>query len=187
MSTFVSLHPCLSLSATFSCPPHLNQLIFFLKNSFVFASMPFTNSLLLPNQHIPSFLHRYCTILQHACLTSLIFCFIAPPSSPNFTLSAWGSSSDIITPTVTMVSGKRDRNNCLDQTGMFSASASLTHTKRGSREYREILFIIGPRHSLQVCVKRLCVREVRSVLTMALCERTSRRRTGLHPGRRPLL
>lgn len=93
------------------CFPALYPIHYFSHTSLFLASRLysphcFTHS--FPS--LPPPLHRYCTVLQQACLTSPLFLFhclfFLPISLP---LSTWGSSSDIITPTVTMVSERRKK------------------------------------------------------------------------------
>lgn len=154
------------------CFPALYPIHYFSHTSLFLASRLysphcFTHS--FPSLPPPP-LHRYCTVLQQACLTSPLFLFhclfFLPISLP---LSTWGSSSDIITPTVTMVSERRKKNqercnNCLDQTDSLCASASLslthTHTQRqGWREYKEILFYYRIKVQLAgLCETVVCVR-----------------------------
>lgn len=140
------------------CFPALYPIHYFSHTSLFLASRLysphcFTHS--FPS--LPPPLHRYCTVLQQACLTSPLFLFhclfFLPISLP---LSTWGSSSDIITPTVTMVSERRKKNqercnNCLDQTDILCASASLslthTHKDKAGENTRKYSFITGSRYS----------------------------------------
>lgn len=63
-----------------------------------------------PPPPLPCILHRYCTFLHCITLSLVLFHCLFFSS-----LSARGSSSDITSPTVTMVSRGRDHNNCLDE------------------------------------------------------------------------
>ena len=108
---------------------------------FIVSSLPPTPS--SPSSSHPKSCTDIAQFLHHICFSLVLFhCFYYFFSPfPFLSLSAWGSSSDIISPTVTMVSGERDHNNCLDQTERLSTVIWKTHrNKRGSTTSKGIAF-----------------------------------------------
>ena len=142
MSTFVSLQPCLSLSLHLPTSiPSAAHLSLLLSTSLYLLPCLKSHSFLHPCLHTLSLLCLHSP--QSPSSNSLYSAHPPPPPSPSlhpaqifhispsylpvsclvslfffpFSFSAWGSSSDVITPTVTMVSGERDCINCLDKNG----------------------------------------------------------------------
>lgn len=129
MSTFVSPH-LLSFSSSFNYPPHLLQLILPLFPLYLLPCLIL--NLLLPSFHDSSFclyftllallypaqpllalFSPFCIDITHfSNISGSLLWFIVF----SFSLYAWGSSSDITTLTVTMVSAERDSNIIFDQT-----------------------------------------------------------------------
>lgn len=195
MSTFVSLHPCLSPPCLFLLFICFHAMYLFRGSAPAYSPSPSClysphsqfasySILRLPLPHHPlpaQILNIFFSTLSASLLCSFILFF-----SP---LSAWGSSGDIITPTVTMVSGKgtlitgsnREAHCC---------SIFYTHTRAHTRRQSKMRRLWDvQRNTLYYRIQTVCVCVcgVRSVLMTGLCEWTGRRRTGPHPGRSPLL
>lgn len=123
-------------------------------------------------------LHRYCTFLRHICLSLfLLHCLF-------FYASAWGSSGDITTPTVTMVSGGRDSNNHSDQTSI--SNSFFPPLKHIETNFMNDLFFLLLKCWDTVYFNQTSETEFSSAWLTALCEQTILRRTDLHLVHRPL-
>lgn len=159
MSTFVSLHPCLSFPPSLvalhtftnsSLPPCLFLLLCICFHAFepIHSStptcIPFPSSVCIPltlqlivssSPPPPScVLHRYCTFLHNIC--PLLFCFTV-----FFSLSLLGDP--LVTSSLLQLPwfrGERDRNNCVDQTDRLAAVVFHTKKVEGLKTFKGITF-----------------------------------------------